>query len=332
MSGATVTPDTQVTDPAGNPATGTQPIVDDAGPKLLSITWWDLDASGTINDPDTLVFVFSEDMDTSTVSDLSSDLPLSAGDYGTGATLDWGGTQDTLTVNLGSDAAIPVDATVDPDDAVTDLAGNADDTPAPGTRIVQGVIVSIEAPSTVAPGAAFSAQVAITYVTDLDAGDFEVTFDPAVLDLTSWSDGQINGSTIPVVATYLGDGTVKVVVNVSGTAGVTGEGTLAVLNFTFIGNSGEGSAIGLTPGTLSNKNAEAINAQWVSTASVAATALAGDANGDGSLNALDITEIELIVAGDPDHPATPGADANEDGFVNALDITKVELLVAQSTG
>ena len=52
----------------------------------------------------------------------------------------------------------------------------------------------------------------------------------------------------------------------------------------------------------------------------------GDANGDGFVNALDITKVERIVAGlDAE---TPGADANEDGSVNALDITMVEIIIA----
>ncbi len=54
----------------------------------------------------------------------------------------------------------------------------------------------------------------------------------------------------------------------------------------------------------------------------------GDVNGDRVLNATDIIEIELIVAGAAGHPETPGADANEDEVVNAIDITKTELLVA----
>ncbi|MFC2019340.1 6-bladed beta-propeller [Chloroflexota bacterium] len=52
----------------------------------------------------------------------------------------------------------------------------------------------------------------------------------------------------------------------------------------------------------------------------------GDANGDGSINAQDITSVERIVAGLDDE--TSGADANNDGAVNALDITKTERLVA----
>jgi len=56
------------------------------------------------------------------------------------------------------------------------------------------------------------------------------------------------------------------------------------------------------------------------------TALPGDANGDGNVNALDITKVERIVAG-LDAEA-PGADANQDGNINALDITKVERIIA----
>jgi len=52
----------------------------------------------------------------------------------------------------------------------------------------------------------------------------------------------------------------------------------------------------------------------------------GDANGDGSVNALDITKVERIIAGMD--AETPGADANEDGSVNALDITMVEIIIA----
>ena len=52
----------------------------------------------------------------------------------------------------------------------------------------------------------------------------------------------------------------------------------------------------------------------------------GDANGDGEVNALDITKVERIIA--LLDPETCGADANEDGMVNALDITKVERIIA----
>jgi len=59
---------------------------------------------------------------------------------------------------------------------------------------------------------------------------------------------------------------------------------------------------------------------------VSSTVTPGDANEDGSVNALDITKVERIIAGLDTE--TSGADANEDGNVNALDITKVERIIA----
>jgi len=56
------------------------------------------------------------------------------------------------------------------------------------------------------------------------------------------------------------------------------------------------------------------------------TVFAGDANQDGSVNALDITKTERIAAGLD--AQTPGADANQDGNINALDITKTERIAA----
>ena len=54
-------------------------------------------------------------------------------------------------------------------------------------------------------------------------------------------------------------------------------------------------------------------------------ALPGDANGDGVVDALDITKVERIIVGlDAE---TPGADANQDGVINCLDITKIERII-----
>jgi hypothetical protein len=52
----------------------------------------------------------------------------------------------------------------------------------------------------------------------------------------------------------------------------------------------------------------------------------GDANGDGTINVLDITRVErAITALDPE---SPGSDANGDGVINVLDITMIERLIA----
>ncbi len=53
--------------------------------------------------------------------------------------------------------------------------------------------------------------------------------------------------------------------------------------------------------------------------------LPGDANGDGVINAADITKIERIIL--ELDPKTPGADANGDGEVDAADIGVIEYMM-----
>jgi hypothetical protein len=58
-----------------------------------------------------------------------------------------------------------------------------------------------------------------------------------------------------------------------------------------------------------------------------APASLGDVNGDGMVNALDITKVERIIV-ELDAP-TAGADVNQDGTINVLDITKIERFIAE---
>jgi hypothetical protein len=88
----------------------------------------------------------------------------------------------------------------------------------------------------------------------------------------------------------------------------------------------DSSTISLSNGMLANNLAEEIAATWVGDLVDVTSVLPGDANGDGNVNALDITKVERIIAGLD--AATPGADANQDGNVNALDITKIERIIA----
>jgi len=148
-----------------------------------------------------------------------------------------------------------------------------------------------------------------------------------VLELTSVTSGLIDSTTIPVSAlNEISSGTWRVVQNVEGTDGVSGSGYLAVLNFHVIGAEGTSSTITLSSGMLGDNTATEIPATWVGDSIDVTAVLPGDANGDGNVNALDITKVERIVAGlDAE---TPGADANQDGNINSLDITKTERIAA----
>ena len=191
---------------------------------------------------------------------------------------------------------------------------------------VGAVTVSVDAPATAAPDSDFTANINISQVTDLDSCNYDITFDPLVLQLDDVTAGLIGSTTIPVdMYNEISSGTYRVVQNVPGLTGVTGSGYLAVLHFHVIGSDGDSSAITLSNGTLSDAEAAEIVTTWVGDSIDITSSTPGDANGDGVVNALDITKVERIIVGlDAE---TPGADANGDGVVNALDITKVERII-----
>jgi len=222
-------------------------------------------------------------------------------------------------------------------DTPYNIAGGSNKDYLPLAVTAPGVTVTVDAPAGVKTGDYFTATVDISSVTDFDAADFRVVFNSTVLaidDITPGSDitdGLIDGTTIPVAQTNeVSTGTVKVVINVPSTPGVTGSGYLCQIRFHAIGAAGTSSTINLENGTLSDKAGNPIVAAWTGASiNVLAHAL-GDANGDDALNALDITEVELIVAEASGHPQTPGADANQDGLYNAQDITLIEIIVARA--
>lgn len=64
---------------------------------------------------------------------------------------------------------------------------------------------------------------------------------------------------------------------------------------------------------------------WNDSALWLTTTVPGDANGDGEINALDMTRVARIIL--EMDPLTPGADANQDGTVNILDMTKIARII-----
>jgi hypothetical protein len=315
-------------DSAGNVAVAfSTTTIDSAGPILSSATWTDVDNSTTLNTADTILFVFGERIATSTISGtgtaLDADLVPSAGSYGSGHTLAWNSAETELTVTLAGTPTVVASATVNPAAAITDFLGNVDATIA-APAIVQ-VTVSVSASSTtVVKNATTTVTVAITSVTDFDAVNYTLTY-ANILEFVSITAGTIGSTAIPVTQIATTTTTALVVQNVSDSPGVTGSGTLATLVFTFTGNSGQSSNVTLSSVTISDNAANVISNNTTNT-SIGATLVLGDGNGDSSLNALDITAVELIIAGLL--ASTPGSDANADGARNALDITKTEIIVA----
>lgn len=189
--------------------------------------------------------------------------------------------------------------------------------------------VSINAPNAVAPNSDFFITVDISQVENLDACSYNITFNSAVIIISSIERivaGSINGTTIPISSVNLIDPSViKIVQNIPEISGVNGSGYLCKIPFHVVAPLGSSSNITLGDYMLSNTLAESIPTVWTSK-SVKVEAVAGDANADNKINALDITKVERIVAGlDPEYA---GADANLDGEYDACDITKTERIIA----
>jgi len=126
------------------------------------------------------------------------------------------------------------------------------------------VTVSIDAPAQAAADSDFTANVNITEVTDFDACNYDVSFDASILRLDNVTSGLIDSTPIPVdIYNEITSGTYRVIQNVSGLAGVSGSGYLAVLHFHVIGSEGDSSTISLSNGVLANILAEQITATWV---------------------------------------------------------------------
>jgi hypothetical protein len=127
-----------------------------------------------------------------------------------------------------------------------------------------GVTVSLSALDEAAPDSDFTANVNISQVVNFDACNYDVSFDASVLRLDSVTSGLIDSTPIPVdVANEVSPGTWTVVQNISGLAGASGSGYLAVLHFHVVGSGGDTSSISLANAMLSNNSAEEIAATWV---------------------------------------------------------------------
>jgi len=214
-------------------------------------------------------------------------------------------------------------------------------------------------------GSSFIVLVNISHVHRLKIAQYDITYDPSVVTVDTVSGfpdvraGKIGGEIFAVdnyaFVPVKTQGRVRVIHNIDGVEGKTGAGYLSRIYFHAVGTPGATSPIEIDMAVLKNNALEPIphtvtnssvliitptpTPTATATASATATAtpsatptptatpLPGDANGDGGIDAADITKIErIILEGDEE---TPGADANGDGDVNAADIGVVEYMILE---
>jgi len=149
----------------------------------------------------------------------------------------------------------------------------------------QQTTVSLNTPELV-KGSTVHAAVEIDEVNNLDAGQFDLSFNPDVLKVVNVEDGSIEGTKIPIQWRLIDDNTVRVIFNLEGVTGISGSGQLARIGLEMIGD-GESDLL-ISNGLLGNIEASKIDTDWGVTA---ATDVQKSTPGFGAVFAL----VGLIV-------------------------------------
>ena len=130
------------------------------------------------------------------------------------------------------------------------------------------VTVSVNAPENASLDKQFDVEIEVDKVEDLDSGQFDISFDPSVVNVTDIKDdvedGDIEGTKVPVENKYfIYNDTIRVLFNLPGVTGVSGSGTLATIRFKAMGEGGDTSFLNFSDGILVDKESDLIPSDWV---------------------------------------------------------------------
>ncbi|MCD4810863.1 MAG: cohesin domain-containing protein, partial [Methanosarcinales archaeon] len=123
------------------------------------------------------------------------------------------------------------------------------------------VPVTVNAPEVVTD--TFDATIDIADVTNLDSGEFNLSFDAIVVNVTGVNSGSIDGTDVPIDEWYFIDpDTIRVLFNLSGTTGVSGSGSLATISFEVLGVTDDTSVLAISDGLLVDIESNEISSLW----------------------------------------------------------------------
>ena len=130
-------------------------------------------------------------------------------------------------------------------------------------EVTIGVPVTVNAPKTVS--GAFNATIDIENVDGLDSGQFDLSFNSSVVNVTAVYDGNIDGTTVPVSGwSFIDADTIRVLFNCPDADAVSGSGSLATVNFEITGSAGDKGVLDISDGELADLDTygEGIPATW----------------------------------------------------------------------
>lgn len=137
------------------------------------------------------------------------------------------------------------------------------------------------------------ATVNVENVENLDAGQFDLVFNPNVLKVVSVDSGSIGKTEIPVQWREVDSKTIRVIFNLEGVGGVAGSGKLAGIGFEVIGE-GE-SDLFISDGLLGDTGANIINTNWEATEVDSINADLRDSEAEGTQKAASGFKAALTV-------------------------------------
>ncbi|MCD4767988.1 MAG: hypothetical protein K8R34_15955 [Methanosarcinales archaeon] len=135
------------------------------------------------------------------------------------------------------------------------------------TTNATAVTVSVDAPE-YESGSRFDITIEIDDVDDLDSGQFDISFDSSVVNVTDLNNdienGEIGSTAVPIDLCYfIGANSIRLLFNVPGVTGVSGSGTVATIRFEVVGENGDIIFLNLSNGVLVDTKSDKIPANWV---------------------------------------------------------------------
>ena len=127
------------------------------------------------------------------------------------------------------------------------------------------VTVTVNAQEYVEEGGTFVATIDVDGVTEFSYAQFDLSFNPDVIEMSAVKDGEIKDDTVPISLSNLNpdEDTVRVIIMMPMGECVSGSGYLAEIKFDVRGDEGEESKLDISNEELGNVREEDIPANWI---------------------------------------------------------------------